>query len=67
MAERELTKNELEFMAKTFGGCGCKNHCAREQYTRDEAPEHKPNGRYSVCEVQADELGIAIPGKEEEA
>lgn len=66
MAERELTKAELQVLATKFGGCGCKHSCAREQYSREEVGEHKPRGRFTVCEIQADELGINIPGRKEE-
>lgn len=64
MAERELTKAELKVLANKFGGCGCKHACAREQYSREEAPDHKPRGRFTVCEIQADELGIDLPGRD---
>lgn len=66
MAERELTKDELQVMASNFGGCGCKTHCAREQFSREEVGENKPNGRYTACEVQADELGIEYKKEAEE-
>lgn len=64
MAERELTKAELQVLASRFGGCGCKQQCAREQYSREEAGDRKPRGRFTVCEIQADELGICIPGRD---
>ena len=47
-----------------FGTCECKRHCAREQYTPEEAGEHKPRGRYSVCEIEAQDLGIWQPPEE---
>lgn len=65
MAERELTAEELKALARKFGGCGCKDRCAREQYCREEAPSHKPRGRFTVCEIQAEKLGIHLPAREE--
>jgi hypothetical protein len=48
-----------------FGTCKCTNSCAREQYVEEEAGEHKPGGRYSVCEIEAEKLGIWTPPEEE--
>lgn len=60
-------KTVVETLAKQFGGCGCKTHCEREQACGDDEEwmGNKPNGRYAVCEIEAEELGVALPNKEE--
>lgn len=58
-------KQQLRILALRFGGCGCKNGCQIEQYA-DESMQDKPNGRFSVCELEADEHGIPLPGKGED-
>jgi hypothetical protein len=53
-------------MLKHFGTCKCDNACAREQYSDEaEVGEAKPGGRFSVCEIEAEKLGIWTPPEEE--
>jgi hypothetical protein len=48
-------------LAKRFGGCGCKRQCQVEQYGEETGSESKPRGRFSVCEIEADRLGVTLP------
>ena len=54
-------EEEIEVLFKKFGTCGCKNGRAQEQYGGDpDWKERKPQGRFSVCGVEAGDLGIEI-------
>lgn len=59
-AETPDRKTVVKELAKRFGGCGCKDRCEMEQYG-DDGNDRKPRGRFSVCEVEADHLGVKIP------
>ena len=55
-----LSRAELEALARRFGGCGCKDRCPLEQYG-ESGTDQKPNGMFSVCEIEADQRGVTIP------
>lgn len=57
-----LTKKQKQVLAKKFGGCGCKTHCAKEQFSVEQADDMKPMGRFTVCEIEAEELGLSLKG-----
>ena len=57
-------KEQLQILLGRFGTCGCKDRCQVQEHV-DENARNKPNGRFSVCELEADEHGIEIPTKEE--
>jgi hypothetical protein len=61
-------KTVVETLAKHFGGCGCKTRCEREQACGDDGEwmDSKPNGRFSVCEIEADDLGVTLLGADSE-
>lgn len=62
-AETPDRKTVVKELAKRFGGCGCKDRCEMEQYG-EGGNARKPRGRYSVCEREADRLGVEITKKE---
>jgi hypothetical protein len=53
-------KTVCEALMKRFGPCRCASHCQVEQHA-DEDMQDKPGGRYSVCEIEAEKLGIPVP------
>lgn len=56
-----MNHKKLETLLAHFGTCGCKHHCAKEQYAdENDQNEAKPNGRYSICEIEAEDCGIQI-------
>lgn len=57
-------KTIVKELAKRFGGCGCKERCEVEQYGED-GMDRKPRGRFSVCELEADRLGVEVPERNE--
>jgi hypothetical protein len=57
-----LSREQVEALAKRFGGCGCKDRCEMEQYGEAGA-DRKPRGRFSVCEVEAEQRDVKIPRK----
>ena len=61
-------KTVVETLAKNFGGCGCKHRCEREQSCGDDEEwmANKPNGRFSVCEIEAEDLGVKVPKQNDE-
>lgn len=59
-----MTREEQQkILLEKFGTCGCKGHCEVEQYP-EPSMQDKPGGRYSVCEVEAQDLGIWEPVEE---
>lgn len=57
-------KQQLEVLAARFGFCGCKDRCQWEH--GENGNDSKPRGRSSVCELEAEQLGIEMPDKEDE-
>lgn len=60
-------KRNMEVLARHFGGCGCKGRCEREQRCGDDDRwlDRKPRGRFSVCEIEAEELEVRLTVKED--
>lgn len=58
-------KKMLKILAVRFGFCGCRLRCQMEKYG-ENGNESKPRGRYSVCELEADQHDIPVPEKGED-
>lgn len=56
-------KSTMQELANRFGGCGCKDRCEMEQFG-EAGVDRKPRGRLSVCEVDAEILGLKMPKQE---
>lgn len=57
-------KDELLVLLERFGSCGCKERRETQQYG-DAGAGRKPGGRFSVCEIEADQHGLDIPKKDD--